>query len=89
MSELNPQDIEPYRQNLALKQAFVDMGLDLQEVFDDFTPLDLDRENRRLQALLDFVKKYQEVGSLEAMELVAGGFCFSPIRPHGLIFSFL
>lgn len=81
MREHNTQDIEPYRQNLALKQAFVDIGLNLQEVFDDLTPHDLDRENRRLENLLGFAKKYQEVGSREAMEHIAGGFCFPPIYP--------
>lgn len=81
MSELSPQDIEPYRQNLALKQAFVDMGLDLVEIFNDFTPLDLDRENARLKSLLDFIEQYKQAGSREAMEIISGGFCFPPIYP--------
>ncbi len=81
MSEYHQKEIETYRQNLALKQAFVDLGLHLQEVFDDFTPHDLDRENRRLENLLDFVKKYQQYGSRETMEMLAGGFCFPPIYP--------
>ncbi len=81
MSELHKQELGPYRQNLALKQTFVDMGLDLVEIFDDFTPLDLDRENARLQSLLDFIEKYKQCGSRENMELIAGGFCFPPIYP--------
>ncbi len=80
MRDYNKQDIEPYRQNLAFKQAFDLLGLDLNEVF-GFTPFDLDLENRRLESLLGFVKKYQEIGSREAMELIAGGFCFPPIYP--------
>ena len=63
-----PLDIEPFRHNLALKQEFDLLGLDLAEVF-DFTPLDLDLENRRLENLLDFVRKYQQYGSQQMMEL--------------------
>lgn len=81
MNEYHKNDIEPYRLNLALKQAFVDLDLDLQEIFDDFTPLDLDRENRRLESLLDFIEKYKQAGSRETMERIAGGFCFPPIYP--------
>jgi len=73
-------DIEPYRRNLAIKLEFDLMGLDLAEVF-EFTPLDLDLENRRLDHLLDFVKKFRQYGSRETMELVEGNFCFPPVCP--------
>ncbi|HFA52143.1 MAG TPA: hypothetical protein ENJ95_24260 [Bacteroidetes bacterium] len=73
-------DLLPYRQNLAFKKEFELLGLDLAEVF-EFTPLDLDLENSRLEHLLDFVKKYQQYGSQEVMELVEGRFCFPPIFP--------
>lgn len=81
MSEFHSKEIGPYRHNLALKQAFVDMGLDLVEIFDDFTPLDLDRENARLESLLVFIGKYRKYGGRENMELIEGGFCFPPIYP--------
>lgn len=74
------QDIEPYQQNLRYKQAFQDLGLNLQEVF-EFTPLDLDLENRRLENLLAFLKKFQKYGSQELMELEEGAYCFPPIFP--------
>jgi hypothetical protein len=80
MSEYHKKDIEPYRKNLAFKQEFDLLGLDLNEVF-EFTPLNLDMENRRLESLLDFVKKYQQYGSQETMELIEGSFCFPPIFP--------
>jgi len=73
-------DIEPYHRNLALKQEFDLLDLDLAEVF-EFTPFDLDLENRRLDQLLDFVKKFRQYGSRETMELVEGNFCFPPIFP--------
>ncbi len=47
----------------------------------DFTPLDLDLENRRLRHLLDFVKQYRQCGGREAMEAIAGRFLFPPIFP--------
>ncbi len=74
------QDIQVYQQNLSLKKEFDTLGLDLEEVFES-TPLDLDLENLRLQSLLDFVKKYQECGSRETMEIIGGDFCFPPIFP--------
>jgi hypothetical protein len=74
------EDIAPYQKNLAYKHAFKKLQLDLKEVM-DFTPLDLDLENRRLENLFDFVYKYKRFGSQEAMEAVAGTFLFPPIFP--------
>ncbi len=73
-------DIAPYQHNLALKQEFKLLGLDLPEVM-EFTPLDLDLENRRLENLLDFVQQYRQYGSREAMEAVAAHYLFPPIFP--------
>lgn len=77
---MSKRDLEPYRQNLQYKQAFEDLGLNLAEVF-QFTPMDLDLENRRLENLLNFTLKYQQYGSQELMELEEGRFCFPPIFP--------
>lgn len=74
------EDIAPYQQNLAFKRAFERLRLDLPEVM-EFTPLDVDLENRRLQNLLDFVDRYQRCGGREAMEAIAGSFVFPPIFP--------
>ena len=54
---MSKQDLEPYRQNLQYKQVFEDLGVNLAEVF-EFTPMDLDLENRRLENLLNFTLKY-------------------------------
>lgn len=74
------EDIAPYQKNLALKQAFRALDLDLNEVM-EFTPYDLDLENARLESLLAFVEEYQKYGSQEVMEAVKGGFLFPPIHP--------
>ena len=71
------EDIASYQRNLALKQEFKFLGLDLAEVM-EFSPLDLDLENLRLENLLDFVHRYRKHGSREAME---GEFLFPPIFP--------
>jgi len=73
------KEITPYQQNQALKKQFSELGLDINQVM-DFTPMDLDLENRRLQSLLDYVMMYQECGeSQEAM--IATGKPFPPIYP--------
>ncbi|MBV6438387.1 MAG: hypothetical protein EPGJADBJ_00008 [Saprospiraceae bacterium] len=74
------EDIAPYQRNLALKQEFKFLGLDLAEVM-EFSPFDLDLENRRLENLLDFVHRYRQHGSREAMEVIEGAFLFPPIFP--------
>lgn len=72
-------DLLPLQKNLALKRLFDNRGLDLDAVM-EFTPLDLDLENRRLQALAEFVIEYDRFGSREAMEAVQGGL-FPPVFP--------
>lgn len=74
------EDLQPLRHNHLLKKEFEHLGLDLAAVF-HFTPLDLDLENRRLESLLDFVKRYQQYGSRESMEAVEGKFIYPPIYP--------
>jgi len=74
------EDLFPYQKNLALKQEFKFLGLDLTEVM-EFSPFDLDLENRRLENLLNFVHRFQKYGSQATMELIEGGFIFPPIFP--------
>lgn len=74
------EDIAVYQQNLELKQQFKRQGLDLNEVM-EFSPFDLDLENRRLESLLDFVVRYNKCGSQQTMELIEGDFVFPPIFP--------
>ncbi len=74
------EDIAPLRHNLALKQTFNQLVLDLNEVM-EFSPFDLDLENRRLESLLDFVHRFQKYGSQETMELIEGRYQFPPIFP--------
>ena len=73
-------DLLPLQQNLTLKRHFANRGLDLKAVM-DFTPLDLDLENRRLHNLADFIEEYERYGSREVMEAVKGEFQFPPIFP--------
>ena len=74
------EDITPYQCNLALKREFKFLGLDLAEVM-EFSPFDLDLENRRIGNLLDFVHRFRKFGSREAMEIIEGNFVFPPIFP--------
>lgn len=74
------EDIAPYLRNLTLKHVFLSQGLDLDAVM-EFTPLELDLENRRLAALLDFIDRYRNCGSQEVMEIIANGYVFPPIFP--------
>lgn len=74
------EDLLPYQQNLDYRREFKHLGLDLEAVM-EFTPMDLDMENRRLKSLLDFVHEYQRCGSKEAMEVIAGTYRFPPIFP--------
>lgn len=76
---MKDKEITPYQQNQALKKQFAELGLDLKPVM-DFTPMDLDLENRRLQSLLDFLMMYRERGeSQQVMELFDKP--FPPIFP--------
>lgn len=74
------EDLLPYQQNLDYRREFKRLGLDLEALM-EFTPMDLDMENRRLKSLLDFVHEYQRCGSKKAMEAIAGTYRFPPIFP--------
>lgn len=74
------EDLQIYELNLSLKKVFKELNLELEPIF-YFTPLDLDSENRRLEHLLDFVKRYQQYGSQEVMKKVEGEFIYPPIYP--------
>ena len=47
----------------------------------EYTPANIELENRRLQTLADFVEAYEAHGSREVMEAVKGEFIFPPIYP--------
>ncbi len=73
-------DLLPLQQNITLKRYFTTHNLDLEAVM-DFTPHDLDLENRRLQHLVDFIEEYRRYGSQDVMEAVTGEYQFPPIFP--------
>lgn len=71
-------DIDVLLENKALKDEFAIRNLDLTDVFDP-TPDDLQRENRFLSHLLEWVQKYLECGDRELME--KEGYTFPPVEP--------
>lgn len=71
-------DIDALLENKALKDEFAIRNLDLKDVFNP-TPDDLQRENRCLSDLLEWVQKYLECGDRETME--QQGYKFPPIDP--------
>ena len=73
-------DLLPLQQNITLKRYFTTHNLDLEAVM-EFTPHDLDLENRRLQNLVDFIEDYRRYGSQDVMEAVTGEYQFPPIFP--------
>jgi len=75
----NP-DLVPLQKNLSLRRIFSNRGLELEAVM-EFTPHDLDLENRRLQSLAEFIIQYDRYGSKEAMEAIKGTWVFPPIFP--------
>jgi hypothetical protein len=77
---MGKKDIDVYIENQTLKKIFTKMGLDLEPVF-EFSPYDLDLENRRMRHLLSFIKKYYDCGSRDLMEQIVGRFVFPPIFP--------
>lgn len=66
------------RQNRALQREFFNRGLDLSQVWQP-KPDDPDLENRQLNHLLQWVKKFERCHSRKKME--ADGFLFPPIDP--------
>lgn len=75
---MDNQDIDVLLENQSLKFEFALLDLDLAEVFCP-TPDDLERENRALAHLLDWVQKYSEYRDRTRMELE--GYDFPPISP--------
>lgn len=75
---MDNQDIDTLMENQSLKFEFALRNLDLKEVF-WFTPDDLERENRVLAHLLDWVKKYTDYRDRTRME--REGYIFPPIDP--------
>lgn len=73
----NP-DIDIFLKNQSLKFEFALRNLDLTEVF-LYTPDDLERENRALAHLLDWVQKYTDYRDRIRME--REGYIFPPINP--------
>lgn len=75
---MSNESIDIYLENQNLKSEFARRNLDLEQVWRP-TPDDLELENRQLQHLLEWVEKYEECGSRQAME--AEGYDFPPIDP--------
>lgn len=75
---MNEESIDAFLENQSLKTEFASRALDLSDVFCS-TPDDLERENRVLQDLLDWVLKYTECGNRRQMEVE--GYQFPPIYP--------
>ena len=75
---MDNHDIDVLLQNQSLKFEFVVRNLDLTPVFCP-TPDDLERENRFLHHLLDWVQKYSECRDRTRMEME--GYHFPPIDP--------
>lgn len=78
MDNKNNQEVNALLKNQSLKFEFAIRNLDLDEVFLP-TPDDLERENRALQNLLDWVEKYTK--SRDRNWLEANGYLFPPIWP--------
>ncbi len=72
------ENIDVVLENQTLKGEFTARALDLSQVFCP-DPDDLERENRVLCNLLDWVQKYSECGDRKQME--AEGYDFPPIEP--------
>lgn len=59
---MSKTDAQIYLDNAKLKATFQKMDLDLAAIF-QYTPRDLALENRRMESLLKFVKKFEECQS--------------------------
>jgi len=72
------ENIDLLLENQSLKNEFVIRKLDLFQIFSP-TPDNLERENKFLLHLLDWVRRYSECGDRKIME--SEGFDFPPIEP--------
>lgn len=75
---MNNPNIDVLLENQSLKVEFAARGLDLDQVFCS-TPDDLERENRVLRHLLDWVQRYTECPDRQKM--ISEGYEFPPIDP--------
>ncbi len=75
---MNNDSIDVLLENQSLKFEFSRLNLDLSFVFYT-TPDNLERENRCLRNLLDWVQKYNQYGDRKIMELM--GYHLPPIDP--------
>jgi len=75
---MSKTDAQTYLDNERLKATFQKMDLDLNAIF-QYTPRDLELENRRMESLLKFVEKFEECRSWEVMELM--DMAFPPVFP--------
>ena len=75
---MSNQEIDLLLENQSLKFEFAIRDLDLTQVFHAI-PDDLERENKILYHLLDWVQKYSEYGDRRRMEIE--GYHFPPIDP--------
>ena len=71
-------NIDALLENQSLKNEFAMRNLDLSQVFFPI-PDNLERENRILRRLLDWVQRYSECGDRRKME--AEGYDYPPIEP--------
>lgn len=78
MNNIDNSDINILLKNQSLKLEFAIRNLDLDEVFLP-TPDDLERENRVLENLLDWVEQYTKYRDRNWLE--ANGYMFPPIWP--------
>ncbi len=75
---MDNRDFDVLLENQSLKFEFAVRNLDLSQVFYP-TPDDLERENRFLHHLLDWVQRYSECRNRTMMEIE--GYAFPPIEP--------
>jgi len=74
---MEPQNIDHYLENQALKNEFGLRDLDLSQVWQP-TPDDLELENRQLRSLLDWVDAFKEYGG-NRKKMEADGYHFPPL----------
>ena len=75
---MRKNDGDIYLENQRLKKEFEKLNLPLDEVM-EFVPYNLEIENRRLENLLNYTKKYLECRSKKVMEL--SNQPFAPVFP--------
>lgn len=74
----NDENSAAFQENQSLRSRFSYLELNLNDVFFPI-PHDMERENRVLRSLLDWVKKYMQCPDRKKME--AAGYRFPPVDP--------